>query len=198
VVTNRIPIRRQRRPLTTFGQMSLEHGDIEERSPFESKEDRQAAWERHKNFLLAKCRHGFRPTGWWQYDAPTLGVRRPRDLGYEKATLWEHGLLSPEEVVTLEREWRKHFDDANSPDYIGECIGYDRVRHCAVWVKGAAARRALYRWAGIPRALIKRWSSESGRPARSRRTVKPAPPKPATPPTSTPPATPPVTPPLIG
>jgi hypothetical protein len=177
--------------------MSLEHGDIEERSPFESKEDRQAAWERHREYLMAKCHHGVRPTAWWDYDAPALGVRRPVRPEYEKATLWEAGLLSPEEAATLEREWRGYFDHGNSPDYIGECVGYDRVRHCAVWAKGDVARRALYKWAGIPKALIKRWTEERGRPARARRTAKPAPPKPATSPgdpspTSTPP------PPLIG
>jgi len=175
VVTNRTPIRRQRRPLSSSEEMSLEHGDVVgERGPFESEEDRQAAWERNRDYLLTMCDHGFRPAAWWDYDAPRLGVRRPHDPEYEKTALWEAGLLTPKEKAMLEAQWRGHFEHGNSPDYIGECVGYDRERHCAIWAKGDEARRALYRWAGIPRALIKCWTGERARPAKPRRTACPA------------------------
>src|SRR5262249_49617673 len=109
----------------------------------------------------------FRPAAWWDYDAPALGVRRPARQEYEKATLWEADLLSPKEKAMLEAQWREHFDHAVSADFFGFCIGYDRVRHCAIWAKGDEARREHHRWAGIPRALIKKWTAEHGRRAKT-------------------------------
>jgi hypothetical protein len=33
----------------------------------------------------------------------------------------------------------------------------------ATWLKGAAAKRAHYRWAGIPSSLIRKWTEERQR-----------------------------------
>src|SRR6516225_8725444 len=132
--TNRTPIQR-RRQMSFSEEMALEFGDSPP-TTFATDQERRAAWEQHRDYLMAKCDRGWRPAAWWDYDAPRLGVRRPRDPEYEKAALWEAGLLTPEEKATLERDWRQHFDEANSPDYFGHCIGYDKARHCAVWAKG--------------------------------------------------------------
>jgi len=166
--TNRTPIRRQRRPLSWSEEMSLEWGEADHRGVgFTTEQERRTAWERHRDYLVAKCDRGFRPAAWWDYDAPALGVRRPARQEYEKATLWEADLLSPKEKAMLEAQWREHFDHAVSADFFGFCIGYDRVRHCAIWAKGDEARREHHRWAGIPRALIKKWTAEHGRRAKT-------------------------------
>lgn len=208
--TNRTPIRRQRRPLSFSEEMSLEFGDLAgQQGPFESEEDREAAWERHRDYLMARfCQHGARPRGWWDYEAPKLGIRRPRDRDYEKATLWETGQLFESEVAALERRWREDFDQAQAADF-SFCTGNDPVRRCAVWVKGAEARRAQYKWSGIPDSLVERWSKQRGRTIRKlarprpKRAPSPAPspappPQSSAPPSKPPPSTPPATPPLIG
>jgi hypothetical protein len=157
--TNRTPLNR-RRHLSHEEKMSLELGDAKGETVFDNDQERREAWERNRDHLMARCSDGSRPDAWWHYDAPALGVRRPPRPEYEKAALWEAGQLTPEEATTLEREWRAHFDHANSPNFFGFCTGYDRERHCAIWVKGEAARKAHYKWAGIPRTLIKRWTEE--------------------------------------
>jgi hypothetical protein len=198
--TNRTPIHRARRHLSHEEEMSLELGDVVgERSPFESEEERRAAWERHRDYLMARCDDGSRPAAWWDFDGPQLGVRRPPRLEYDKATLWEARLLTPQEVTMLEARWRKEFDHANSPDYVGECIGYDRERHCAIWAEGDKARKAHYRWAEIPHTLIKRWTKERKRRGRARGTLKviadnrkPEPPQSSPPPAPAAPSVPPL------
>jgi len=193
--TNRTPIRRQRRLLSWSEEMSLEWGEADHRGVgFTTEQERRTAWERHRDYLMAKCDHGFRPQAWWDYDAPKLGVRRPRDPEYDKAALWEAGLLFEDEATTLEAHWREHFDRAQEPDF-RFCIGHDSKRHCAVWVQGAEARRAHYRWAGIPRTLIKQWTKQ--RTKTIRKLAKAAPQQPPTSTRPAPPSTPPETPPRV-
>src|SRR5262249_57849401 len=93
----------------------------------------------------------------------------------------EAGLLAPEEVATLEASWRKRFDHTNEPDWVGHCIGHAKPGDTfATWLHGAEGRRAYYRWAGIPKALVKRWTKERKRRSKTiRRLAKPAHPKPA-------------------
>jgi hypothetical protein len=126
---------------------------------YRSEEARRAGWERHRERLLEECDDGWRPAAWWTYEAPRLGVLRPREREYEKATLWEAGLLYTEEAAALETRWREQFARAQAPDF-QFCTGQDPKRNCAAWLNGDAARRAHYKWAGIPRALIKRWTSK--------------------------------------
>ena len=196
--TNRTPIHR-RRHLSHEEEMSLELGDAKGETVFGNHQERREAGERNREHLMARCGPGSRPAAFWDYDAPALGVRYPPHPQYEKAALWEAGCLPPEEAAALERKWRGHFDHANSPDYFGQCIGYDRERHCAIWAKGEEGRKALYRWAGIPRTLIKRWTDERGRPGSARGTLKvvadnkkPEPPQSSPPPAPAAPSIPPL------
>src|SRR5262249_12182912 len=98
-------------------------------------------------------------TAWWEYDSP---IPCPRDAAYAKAAPWERGLLFPEEVTLLEARWRERFDEAQAADF-SYCIGHDPKRNCGVWLNGDEARSAHYRWAGIPHALIKRWTKQRDR-----------------------------------
>jgi hypothetical protein len=162
--TNRIPLHRRRRHLTWAEEMSLEWGEAEHRMiAFRTDQERREAWERHRDYLMAKGDRGWRPQAWWDYDAPQLGVRRPRDREYDKAALWEAGLLTPEEVTELEADWRTHFEHASESDWIGFCKGQKPGTTQAWWLYGAQGRRAHYRWAGIPHALIQKWTEERKR-----------------------------------
>ena len=188
--TRRTPIRRHSR-LTHEQQMSLEWGCG---NAFADDDDRHAAWERHRDHLMAKCDDGWRPQAWWDYDSP---IPRPR-LEYQKAALWEAGLLVPKERTTLEQRWREDFDKANRPDWFGHCAGQKPGTTQALWLHGEEGRAAHYAWAGIPRTLVKRWTTSK----RRSKAVQPAPrtakdvgtsdapsPSPATSTTETPPST---------
>jgi hypothetical protein len=155
--TARKPVSRAlRHRLSFWEQLDLEYGPDERRPCFRADEaERRAVWSRHRDWLMAQCRHGFRPDAWWAFEAP---ITRPSDDDYERAALWEAGLLSDEERAEFEAEWREEFEYTLAPDFM-LCIGPGK------WLKGITARRAALRSAGIPRALIKRWSA-----ARRRRT----------------------------
>ena len=130
---------------------------------YATEDDRREGWERHRERLLDECHDGWRPLCWWLYDAP---IERPDDPNYAAATLWEHKLLYPDEVVMLERRWREHFNHCNSPDWTGICVGNDPQRHCAIWVKDEEGRQASYHHHGIPPALVKRWTNQRNRTIR--------------------------------
>jgi hypothetical protein len=171
VPTNRTPLYRRRRLLTWDEEASLEWGDVTRGKPpaFASDAARRAAWEHTREYFLMSYAYqdGTRPQAWWDYDAPQLGVRHPPDYDYERAALWEARLLSNEEVATLETRWREYFEQAQEPNF-WFCLGITKPGSTsATWLKGAAARRAHYRWAGIPHALIRKWSAER-RTARQR------------------------------
>src|SRR5262249_23096876 len=151
--TRRTPLARP--TLSYEERMALEFGT----DFYPSEAARRAGWVRHRDRLLGECDDGFRPQAWWNYEAPKLGVQRPRDREYERATLWEHRLLYEVEAAALEKRWREHFDRAQAPDF-SYCAGHDPKRNCAVGINGDEARRAWYAWAGIPRALIRRWSKQ--------------------------------------
>ena len=187
--TNRTPIRRQRRPLSFSEEMSLEFGDIAgEQGPFRNEEVRRVAWEQNRDYLMTRfSHHGSRPRGWWDYEAPKLGISRPRDRDYEKATLWETGQLFETEATALERRWREDFDKAQEADFMF-CTGNDPVKRCATWVKGAEARRKMYEWSGIPHALLERWSKQRTKTIRKLTKPPPQTPPKSAPTTSAPPA----------
>jgi hypothetical protein len=144
-------------PLDHEQDMSLRYGKLASRPAFASDEARRAAWFHHRDRLLQYCSGGQRPAGWWDYECP---IPRPRDRNYAAATLYEAGLLTEGEVADLVAQWFVHFTRAQDPQFT-YCVGFakpsDRV---ATWLKGKAARRAYYRWAGIPRDLLKRWTRE--------------------------------------
>ena len=156
--TDRKPISRHlRHRLSGWEQLSLEYGEANHRPGFRDEDARRAAWIRHRDWLMARCRHGRRPEAWWDFEAP---IARPDDFDYEKAQLWEANLLTPEERAELEAEWREDFEAAQTPDF-WLCVGPGEH------LTGAVARHAHYRDRGIPRALIKRWSAERRRRAKT-------------------------------
>jgi hypothetical protein len=66
-----------------------------------------AAWEQHRQTLLAGYAIGRRPWAWRAIDRPELPWR-----GYdrERSGLWRAGALGAAEKTTLERQWRKDFE----------------------------------------------------------------------------------------
>jgi hypothetical protein len=156
--TNRTPLyRHPRHRLSFFEELSLEYGEAAHRPTFASDTERQAAWARHRNHLMRRWRHGWRSQAWWDYEAP---IPLPRDQEYEKAALWEANLLSDAERAELEACWREEFERAQEPAF-QHCIGHKKQGDTfATWLSGVAAKRAHYKWAGIPRELIRRWTAE--------------------------------------
>jgi hypothetical protein len=126
-----------------------DYGDV-----FASDDERRAAWQRHRDELLAESRAGRRPAAWWDYDAE---IARPNGDDCQEPALYKAGLLSESELAELMPWWREQYDEAYELSF-EFCTGQDEQRQ-AVWLKGAAAKRAQYKWAGIPPEIIKRWNS---------------------------------------
>jgi hypothetical protein len=126
---------------------------------FDSPEALRAAWETHRDAIMARWgSHGRRPQGWWAFDTE---LEYP---GYscERSTLWRVGVLTAEERTELEHEWREEFETAQADAFTlhdGNGI-----------LTGDCARAEHYRWADIPAALIKRWEKAERR-RRERRAV---------------------------
>ena len=119
-------------------------------SLFETREELQAAWQEYRVELMAWfARNGRRPAAWWEFECPP-GLHF--DYDRERSILWEAGIVTGEERTELEAKWRKEFEQADRPDFFTHSNG--KV------VRGAAARRAHYRWADIPRALVEAWTAE--------------------------------------
>jgi hypothetical protein len=161
--TNRTPLQRPNRiPLTHETEMSLRYGDLPSRPAFSGEEERRAAWFAHRDMLLRHCRGGQRPAGWWDYESPFPYPGRDSAA----AALFEAGLLTAGEVAELTARWREDFERAQDPRFT--------FRTASTWLDGAAARRAHYRWSGIPRDLLKRWTRERRRRGRTIRQLKAA------------------------
>jgi hypothetical protein len=94
---------------------------------------------------------GRRPTCWYILE---IGCHRPPNER-EQSTLYEAGLLDPDECSELERAWRRAFDEAQAP---GFCF-YGVRRHGSemVALTGRKARSAQYREHDIPRSLVTKW-----------------------------------------
>jgi hypothetical protein len=138
--------------ITSTQEMELWLGAPDAGSSFASEEERQAAWFRHRDRLMAMwaC-DGKRPMGWWQYEAPAELYYPGPD--YERSTLFEQNLLTETERVELLAYWRREFDRANAPGFF-HCAGPGEFN------EGQAAKRAHYRWADIPETLLEEWSAE--------------------------------------
>jgi hypothetical protein len=158
--TNRMPLERPRRlPLSPEQDMSLRYGELASRPGFANTEQRKAAWFYHRDRLLMHCNGGQRPAGWWEFESP---IPYPgRDYG--EAALWENGLLTSTEVTELTARWRRDFERAQDPGFT-YCVGFAKPGDTvATWIQGKAARKALYRWSGIPKALLRKWTAERRR-----------------------------------
>ena len=162
--TNQTPLHRPNRlALSRAEAESLRYGDLPGRPGFASDEERCAAWFAHRDRLLMHCRGGKRPAGWWDYESP---VPHPPDRDYAAAALFEAELLTEGELDELMARWRQDFERAHEPGF-SYCIGFatpgDTV---ATWLEGAPARKALYRWSGIPKALVRKWTAQRRRQGR--------------------------------
>jgi hypothetical protein len=105
--------------------------------------------------------NGRRPLAWWEFESP---IPWP---GYERqqSALFEAGLLTEVEAAGLTTWWRAQFERAQQPDF-SYCLGPMR------WVKGSRARREQYAWADIPPSLVRKWSTEHKRQARTIRKLE--------------------------
>jgi hypothetical protein len=151
MATNRTPIRHPRRGrLNHAQQMTLQYGPDPRWDAFRSEDEHRDAWLRNREHMLATYRHGRRPMAFWRFEAGDL-----RYPGHEteRSTLYQAGLLGEEERRELLAEWRQEFERAQAPDF-WFCLGSGRS------LKGASARRAHYRWAGIPRELVREWTAQ--------------------------------------
>jgi hypothetical protein len=168
--TNQTPLQRPRRlALSHNEEMSLVYGELPHRPGFASEEERRAAWFAHRDELLQHCRWGRRVAGWWDYESP---IRRPRDRDYEEAALYEAGLLTEGEIVDLTARWRSEFERAQAPGFM-YCMGFAKPGETtATWLEGAAARKAHLKWAGVPHALIRKWTAERQRRSKTIRKLK--------------------------
>jgi hypothetical protein len=109
-------------------------------SLFNSREELQAAWERHRAVVMQRWgSHGRRPAAFYEFewDGP-----RPR-YAVERSTLWRSGALSAEEKAALEAEWKQEFDAARR--------------------EGARVRQEHYAASDIPNELIEKWTAQKKR-----------------------------------
>jgi hypothetical protein len=167
LTTNETPLHRPHRlALSREETESLQYGDL------------RAAWFHHRDRLLRHCSHGQRPAAWWDFESP---VPRPPDRDYAPATLYEAGLLTEGELAELTAGWRRDFERAQDLRFTF-CIGFAKPGDLvATWLKGAPARKALYRWSGIPKALVREWTAQRRRRGKAIRRLAEAAASPADP-----------------
>jgi hypothetical protein len=132
---------------------------------FSSPDELRATWEQNKSEVMRLFAHnGHRPQGWWEFEAPALGLTWP---GYfrEQSCLYDAGLLGDDEKAELERWWRIEFERTYGPDFFyTEAPG--EILH------GAAARRKHLDWADVPHSLRRQWTAERRRRGRAIRKLE--------------------------
>ena len=124
--------------------------------PWDDRPISYERWVKHKDQIMASTRAGSRPEEWWAYEKQ---MPQPRDLGDERITLFKMAELTETELAELMPEWREDYEKANEPNF-SYCTGDG-------WLRGEAAKRAQYSWAGIPPALVKKWDAERRRRAKT-------------------------------
>jgi hypothetical protein len=121
--------------------------------PWEARPVSLQRWRKHRAQLMEWSAPGRRPPEWWCYEK---GFDEPPSPDEEAALLYELGELSAREFEQLEIQWRDDFEQAQELE--------------------PEQREERYRWAGIPKAVIRRLTakarkkmkseSESGRESR--------------------------------
>jgi hypothetical protein len=162
MATNKSPISRPHRGQLNHWQENVLRYGPEDRwdDAFPDEAAVQEAWAANRERILSSYNWGRRPWAWWAYDST---IPYPRDPDYAEARLYESGQLSEEERAQLVARWREHFDKAQEPGF-SYCIGHLRPGDSfATWLEGPAAQRALYKWAGIPRTLLREWKAQHRR-----------------------------------
>ena len=152
--TERVPLQRPRRGhVGSQALQELQFGPSPYLgSVFTSREELEDAWQRAREWLMAISNPGRRPAAFYEIEHP--GVRRSYDT--ERSDLWRKGLLTAEETVTLEREWKAEFKKAQAPDFSIN-TGDGEILH------GELARIAHNQWADIPYELARRWTAAARR-----------------------------------
>jgi hypothetical protein len=128
--------------------------------PWEERPISVERWRRHRERIMEwEGREGHRPAEWWEYQH---GLPQPcREK--EADALYGMGELGEAELAGLIPRWREDFEKTLQPGF-SYCIGSTGTS--AIHIEGQAARRAYWRWAGIPRAFSKKWNAEYKRQAR--------------------------------
>jgi hypothetical protein len=136
--------------------MELWLGASHHGSAFRSREELHEAWLANRDRLMTLwAKHGKRPAGWWEFEAPF-----PRPFEHEASALYEAELLTESESTELVARWRREFERAWRPGFF-HCEGPGAFFH------GTIARRKHYAWADIPRALVKEWTAQRRRRGRT-------------------------------
>jgi hypothetical protein len=153
--TERLPIHRSRRGRLRAGQeLELWLGPSSNGSAFRDEAELREAWTRNRDRLMQQYGHdGRRPMAWWEFEAGDL--RHP-GLDRERSFLFERGLLADDEKAALLRWWQAEFERSYEPDF------FYTERPDEI-LEGARARALHYRWADIPRWLVKTWTAERKR-----------------------------------
>ena len=130
-------------------------------SCFRSREELVAAWEAGRAVVMRLwARGGRRPAGFYEFEWE--GPRPPYDV--ERSSLWRAGVLTEAERDELEAEWKVEFEKAQRPDLFHH-TGTEILR-------GEPAQVAHYRWADIPRELVRRWTAARKRRPRAVRATE--------------------------
>jgi hypothetical protein len=103
---------------------------------------------------------GRRLIEWWLYE------RQTQQPAHRAAALYAMGELAGAELDAVMRDWRQHYEHALGCDNFSDNGGADG------WLQGAAARRAYYGWAGIPRDVVRQWDAVRRRQAKVIRDLK--------------------------
>jgi hypothetical protein len=118
-------------------------------SEFATREGLQEAWTRLRDIVMAMyAKDGRRPMGWWQCEAPGLGLTYPGDER-EQSYLYDASVLPENERAELLSYWRGEFERAYAPGY------------------GAERRRKHFREIDLPRSLRRKWTAERKRRAKA-------------------------------
>jgi hypothetical protein len=144
--TDRLPLARPIRGALTIDQVqelwlgpSHSFGSL-----FPDEEAVQAAWERHRDWLMQEFgSHGKRPMAWYFFERPDV----PFDVDHESSILWRAGVFTEAEKAEVETWWKTEFERAR---------GYDTSR-----------RRRHLDWADVPSELRRRWARQHRRHART-------------------------------
>jgi len=85
-------------------------------SLFDSPEELRAAWDRGRDVVMRLwAQNGRRPMGWWEFEAPDLGLELP---GYDRQPryLYEVGVLEEAEALEIMQTWRRAFERGQKAD----------------------------------------------------------------------------------
>jgi hypothetical protein len=117
-------------------------------SLFADRQELREAWEQHRVEVMALfAKDGRRPMGWWEFEAPGLGLKYPDDEREQSYLFEQTGVLPEDERAELLSFWRNEFERAHSPSY------------------DTKARRKHFRDVDIPARLIREWTAERRRRA---------------------------------